>query len=239
MKSRLLKVVCLAALLFGTGSMAQAQFRQSIYLDGILPIGNFASSVSNNNAGVPLGTHNIAKAATAGFGLGYRISYRFDIGFGIVAPFAAADFFWNFIGDDWSDRYIQARASVPNYYNVPVQLGVSYLYDRLWNDITPFIEFGLGTDVMFIGREKSDAFLHTYAYKPSFANGLSWMVGLGTYFGEHVSAGLYVYDLGKHTVEYTNKTYKSFSGAEQILYNAAAVETRTVGEIALRIGFHF
>lgn len=238
MKNRIVTVVCLAALLLGTGSVAKAQFRQSIFLDGLLPVGNFASSVSNN-AGVPLGTHNIAKAATAGFGIGYRASYRFDIGFGIVAPFASADFFWNFIGDGWSDEYIQAKAGVPSYFNLPVHLGVSYLYDRLWNDVTPYVEFGLGTDLMFIGREKSENFFHTYAYKPSFAKNVSWMIGLGTYFGEHVSVGVYVYDLGKHTIEYTKKTFESFTLAEQLLTDAAAVETRTVGEVALRIGFHF
>ena len=238
MKNRIVKVICLAAILLGTSSMAQAQFRQSIFLNGVLPTGSFTDKISGNTP-VPLGTVNIAKHATAGFGLGYRISYRFDVGMGEVAPFANADFFWNFMGGDMDGKYTQAKANTPNYFNVPVMLGVSYLYDELWNDITLYGEFCIGTDFMFIGREKSDNFLHTYAYKPSLTRGLAWMVGFGAYFGRHVSAGLYYYNLGKHTIEYTNRTYNSFSAPERVWYDAQPVETRYVGELALRIGFHF
>ena len=78
---------------------------------------------------------------------------------------------------------------------------------------------------------------YTYAYKPTVA--LSWMFGLGAYFGRHVSAGIYYYGLGKHVVSYTDKTYKSLDELEKAVVDAGAIPTRTVGEFALRIGFHF
>ena len=229
---RLVKVICLAAVMTVAGTHAQAQFRQSIFLNGALPTGQFAKDVNTDRGilgdQVPLYREDIGKDATPGFGLGYRISYRFDVGMGEVAPFAQADFFWNFIGSKWSDKYIQAKGKSPNYFNIPIMLGVSYLYDELWNDITPYAEFGVGGDLFIIGREKSDMFLHTYAYKPSVA--LSWMIGAGAYFGRHVSAGIYYYGLGKHVISYTNKTYDSFSEIEKLMTEDAVIDNTDIKE---------
>ena len=253
MKS-IVKVLGLTAVMAFVGSQAQAQFRQSIFLNGALPTGQFASKVNTNrfnnlgvpitDASVPLYREEMAKAATAGFGLGYRVSYRFDVGMGEVAPFAQADVFWNFINSDWSDKYIQAKGKAPNYFNIPVMLGVSYLYDELWNDITPYAEFGVGADLFILGAEKVvvDNKTYTYSYKPTVA--LSWMIGAGAYFGRHVSAGLYYYGLGKHIVNYSDKTYNSFTDEEKEVLNdpnspKSVIPTRTIGELAIRIGFHF
>ena len=230
------KLLCLTALMAFVGASAQAQFRQSIFLNGALPTGQFAKDVNTDRGDqVPLHREEIGKDATPGFGLGYRISYRFDVGMGEVAPFAQADFFWNFIGSKWSDKYIQAKGKAPNYFNIPLMVGVSYLYDELWNDITPYAEFGVGGDLFIIGSEKVET--DTYGYKPTIT--MSWMFGLGAYFGRHVSAGIYYYDLGKHVVAYSDKTYKSFSDAEKLVVDNGTIPTRTVGEFAIRIGFHF
>lgn len=233
------KLLCLTALMAFVGVSTQAQFRQSIFLNGALPTGQFASKVSTDrgplNGTVPLNREEVGKAATPGFGLGYRVSYRFDVGMGEVAPFAQADFFWNFMKSEWTDKYVQAKGKAPNYFNIPIMLGVSYLYDELWNDITPYAEFGVGGDLFIIGSEKVET--DTYGYKPTIT--MSWMVGLGAYFGRHVSAGIYYYGLGKHVVSYTDKTYKSFDELKKAEIDAGAIPTRTVGEFAIRIGFHF
>ena len=232
------KTLCLATLMVGLAFGANAQFRQSVFLNGNLPTGNFAGDVNNNWNTPPLTHKQIGKLASAGFGLGYRASYRFDVGVGMVAPFAQADLFWNFMNGTWSDKYTQAKAaSAPNYFNIPVMLGVSYLYDQLWNDITPYGEFGVGADMFIITAEKSKTFLHTYAYKPDVK--IAWMLGIGAYFGRHVSAGIYYYGLGKHTIQYTNSTYKELNPLEKEAYDNGNVETRTVGSLAIRIGFHF
>ena len=253
---KIVKVLCLGAMLIGTA--ANAQFRQSVYLNGNIPTGDFASDASNGptliaayNTGVPLTYEQIGKDATLGFGLGYRVSYRFDVGYGMVAPFVQADFFWNSISSSLSSEYRSARAdATPTYINVPVQLGVSYLYDQLWNDITPYAEFGIGVDGMFITSEGpchwttltgSTVNSAKYSYDPSFAVAFSF--GLGAYFGRHVSAGLYYYGLGQHTINYTKKTIDEgltdIPLASQRNYFLANPTSRSVGSFALRIGFHF
>ena len=240
-----LKVMCLAALTVGMAYSAQAQFRQSVFLNGNLPTGNFASSINENHI-VPLGYQEIGKDAALGFGLGYRASYRFDVGMGMVAPFAQADFFWNMIGSTWRDKYMNYDYSTPTYFNIPVMAGVSYLYDELWNDITPYGEFGIGADLLMItaeGKGLSDNNGTLYYHYKSSAS-FAFMVGLGAFFGNHVSAGLYYYGLGTHPVDYTQKTLdKNAVAAAEVLahqtIDQVMREKRTVGSIALRIGFHF
>ena len=244
---RLVKVLCLTAMLVGVGTVAQAQFRQSIFLNGNIPTGDFASDASNGptlitayNSGVPLTYEQVGKDATVGFGLGYRASYRFDIGYGLVAPFANIDFMWNTISGKWSDKYLDAKFSSPTYFNIPLLAGVSYIYDDLpWDDISAYGEFGVGTDLLWITSEGADDF--KFAYKATFA--FAWMIGAGAYFGEHVSAGLYYYGLGKHTIDYTQGTLDdNMAASAQVTANEAAGmgrQQRSVGSVMLRIGFHF
>ena len=164
---------------------------------------------------------------------------------GEVAPYVQADVFWNMINSDWRDKYMDADFSSPNYFNVPLLAGVSYFYDELWNDITPFGEFGVGADFMMITREGSGVSVNGgntyYAYKPNFA--MAWMLGAGAWFGRHVSAGLYYYGLGTHPIDYTGKTLeKNATAAAQMAANELANhgrEKRTVGTLAIRVGFHF
>lgn len=245
MKNTFVKIICIAALVMGLGNIANAQFRQSIYLNGNLPTGTFAGKVSSSHSTVPLGYEEIGKDAAIGFGLGYRASYRFDVGVGEVAPWAQVDFIWNMIGSSWRDKYMNAEYTTPTYFNIPALAGVSYFYDELWNDITPFGEFGVGTDLLMITREgkgvKQNNGTLYYAYKSNFA--LAWMVGAGAWFGRHVSAGLYYYGLGTHPIDYTKRTLdKNTVAAAQLAANELANhgrEKRTVGSLALRIGFHF
>ncbi len=244
---KIVRVLCLTALMIGFGAAAQAQFRQSVFLNGNIPTGDFASDASNGptliaayNSGVPLTYEQVGKDATVGFGLGYRASYRFDIGYGLVAPFANIDFMWNTISGKWSDKYLDAKFSSPTYFNIPLLAGVSYIYDDLpWDDISAYGEFGVGTDLLWITSEGADDF--KFAYKPTFA--FAWMLGAGAYFGEHVSVGLYYYGLGKHTIDYTQGTLDDNMAANaQVTANEAAGmgrQQRSVGSVMLRIGFHF
>ncbi|MBR1799215.1 MAG: hypothetical protein IJ761_04875 [Bacteroidales bacterium] len=234
----------LTLLLVGVVTTVSAQFRQSIYINGTLPTGKFASSVDDSRSMVPLTYEEVGKDATLGFGLGYRVSYWFDIGVGYVAPFAEVDFLYNLVGGEWRDKYLDLDMKNPNYFNFPLLGGVSYKYDQLWDDIVPFGEFAIGTDMLWITREGksvSDDPNNYYAYKANFS--LSWMLGAGCFFGRHVSAGLYYYYLGKHPIDYTSKTLSNNNVASlQLSTNEAAGhgrETRTVGSVALRIGFHF
>lgn len=235
---KIVRMMCLAALMLSAGTMANAQFRQSVFLDGFLPTGSFASTADATT--VPLQIMDMGKEAKIGFGLGYRASYRFDVGVGEVAPFVGVDFLWNTIAGKWSDMYAGYNYSTPNYFNLPVMAGVSYFYDELWNDITPYAEFGLGADFLFITPEGKGEGIEYFAYKPTGA--FAWMIGVGAWFGRHVSAGLYYNGFGKHYIDYTDNTIKdnAFAAATTATYNAAKKrESRNVGGLMLRIGFHF
>lgn len=244
---RIVKVLCLTAIMMGVGTVAQAQFRQSIFLNGNIPTGDFASDASNGptlitayNSGVPLTYEQIGKDATVGFGLGYRVSYRFDVGLGMVAPFANVDFLWNTLASKWSEKYSDAYMSSPTYFNIPLMGGVTYIYDELpWDFISAYGEFGIGTDFLWITSEgKSD---YKFAYKSTFS--FAWMLGAGAFFGEHVSAGLYYYNMGTHNIDYTQGTLDDNAAASaQVTANEAAGmgrQRRSVGSVMLRIGFHF
>lgn len=254
---RVVKVLCLTAMIMGVGTAAQAQLRQSVYLNGNIPTGDFASSASAGpslaaivpsvttvlpTSGVPLTYEQVGKDASIGFGLGYRASYRFDIGYGLVAPFVNIDFMWNTIAGTWSDKYSDAYYSSPTYFNIPLLAGVTYIYDELpWDDISAFGEFGIGTDLFWITSEGKGDGNERFAYKSTFA--FAWMLGAGVFFGEHVSAGLYYYGLGKHTIDYTQGTLDDNAfAAPQVAYNEAlgnGRQQRSVGSVMLRIGFHF
>jgi opacity protein-like surface antigen len=242
--------------MLGIGTMAQAQFRQSIYLNGNIPTGNFGSSASAGpdlnslvtppstlfpTSGVPLTTEQIGKDASIGFGLGYRVSYRFDVGVGEVAPFVNADFLWNTISGSWRDKYSDAYYTSPTYFNIPLMGGVTYIYDEMpWNDISLFGEFGIGTDLFWITSEGSKDNIKL-SYKSTFA--FAWMLGAGAFFGEHVSVGLHYYGLGTHNIDYTQGTLDDNVAAQaQVTANDAAGlgrQRRSVGSLLLRIGFHF
>ena len=264
------KMMCLAALTVGMAMTSQAQFRQSIFLNGNLPVGPFAGDVNpsryalgnltNPAVNVPLGYQEIAKNAKMGVGLGYRASYRFDVGVGMVAPFAQADIYWNTIGGDLNDEYGKVRGAAPTYFNLPIQVGVSYLYDELPNDIIPYGELALGPDMFFITSEGNCQYRDIngdmqqtmkYSYKPSTAFSLS--VGAGAYFGRHVSAGIYYYFMGNHPLDYAKSTGNALQQQAAPLtdwpstvasyseydYYQDNPEKRSLSSIALRIGFHF
>lgn len=240
---QIVKVMCLAAMMISAGMSTQAQFRQSVFLNGMLPVGNWATDIKTAN--VPLKYTEVGKDAIIGFGLGYRASYRFNVGLGEVAPFVGVDAFWNMISSEWRTKYLDANSKAPSYINMPIMAGVSYFYNQLWNDITPYGEFAVGTDVMFITPEGAGKVngipFKKYAYKPS--TDLAWMIGAGAYFGRHVSAGIYYYGLGTHTIDYTKNTLKDNEVANAQMQTAelnnAARQKRAVGAIGLRLGFHF
>ena len=248
---KIVKVLCLGAMLIGMGTSAQAQFRQGIYLNGNIPTGDFNNDVSATHTTVPLTYTEIGKDATIGFGFGYRVSYRFDVGVGDVAPFANVDFLWNTISGKWSDQYSDAYMSSPTYFNIPIMAGVSYIYDELpWSDIKIFGEFGIGTDLFWITSEGGTTTVvppagstytvnNEYSYKPTFA--FAFSIGAGAFFGEHVSAGLYYYGLGTHNIDYTQGTLDEHPANDPYtpLVTPLPRQRRDIGSLMLRIGFHF
>ncbi|MCR4660175.1 MAG: hypothetical protein K5650_07765 [Bacteroidales bacterium] len=243
-KTQIIKTLCLAIAFVFAANISQAQFRQSVYLDGAMPVGSWATTtlktipgISTFTDNVPLSPANMGKTASIGFGGGYRAQYLFDVGVGEVAPFANVDVIWNTVNKTVNNAYTQHNMTSTQYINVPVFVGVMYQYDRLFSNITIYGEAGIGADFFFMTPEgdRSNSNLW-YAYKPTGT--VAGEIGAGAYFGRYFSAGIHYYILGEHTVDMTAKTAENHS-AEQTYYTTAGNrETRNLGALMLRIGFH-
>lgn len=255
-KSNYFKSLCVAVafLLASFGGRAQ-QFEFSGYFNGFLPVAEFnnlnADDLMSFGTFNPINRTNIATSASAGIGASLRAGIWLDVGANNwLLPFAEVSFLWNPSKSKIRDVYdnnnlnneLKAIPKVPNYFNVPVQVGLKYRYD-LTDIIRPFAEASIGFDMMFITKngypngssyvdgEGVTHHLGTYAYKPNGA--LSWTVGAGTYLGENVTVGLYYLDMGVHRIGYTSR---SFNDSDATSWTG---EKRHMGELALRIGFHF
>ena len=258
-KSNTIKALCLLAAFVSASFGAKAQLthlEQSIYLNFNAPTAQFNDDVALNalNNQVPMTRFNAGKDAIFGFGLGYRVSYRFDVGFGEVSPYLHGDFQWNRVSGDMRERYMNAGdGKAPNYFNIPIYVGVNYRY-QLTDIFTPFAEFGIGPDFFFITKESGKivtpavgnpgdpGYVAPYEYgfklKYQTTTNVAFQIGVGCYFGQHVSASLHYNGYGKHAIKYNGNGPDDITLAAA---NAAATDTQTrsIGMLSLRIGFHF
>lgn len=249
-------LVVLAAFVFA-GFAANAQLshlEQSIYLNFNMPTAQFNDDVDLNalNESIPMTRFNAGKNAGFGFGLGYRVSYRFDVGFGEVSPYLHADLQWNRVKSDIRDEYMNAGdGNAPNYFNIPIYLGVNYRY-QLTDIFTPFAEFGIGPDFFMITKEAGSLSIdadpvtatpaHTYDFKLRYqtTTNVAFQIGAGCYFGQHVSASIHYNGYGKHAIKYRgNDTPTEPALALTEASNSGKTQTRSIGMLSLRIGFHF
>lgn len=245
-----IKSLCLAIAAIFICFGAQAQKKEiSIYANGTLPVSQFNNPVEPINAEglfTPLDRSNIATGATAGLGFTGRFGMWFDLGMGQLLPFAEASFLWNnskatirnaYENNDRNTEYGE-RPTSPTYFNIPMMLGLKYRYN-LMPSLSPFAEFGIGYDLLFINRNgylSAQEKQYLYAYKPS--GEVCWSLGLGTYLGEYVSVGLYYMGLGNHHIDYTQKFIERHT-QEDGTTDFTNAERRRLGELGLRIGFHF
>ena len=243
-KNNYLKCLCVAVALLATSFGAKAQqFETSVYLNGIFPVGQFRTAYEYNPLGtfVPMNRSTVATSAAVGLAASGRFGVWFDVGFCHLLPYAEVGFLWNSTRSSIMDVYdsqnalsdsAHATPVAPNYFNIPLTLGLKYRYD-ITPIIRPFVEFGIGYDLMIITgngyRTSSDIKDMWYTYKPD--GKLCWSVGAGTYLGEFVSVGLYYMGLGSHRIEYTSKV----TNADDVVYDGK----RSVGQLGLRVGFHF
>ena len=239
-KNKHLRVLCIIAILSFVGVRAQAQeFVTSIYLNGLLPTGEFNDKVEaysplRNAAGMDRDI--IAKGAAAGLGGTVRCGFWFDIGYGQLQAFAELSFIWNAVNKDIRNTYDNNYKGdecpiVPTYFNTPMILGLQYRYD-LTGIIRPYAELGFGYDVLFITGNGYKTAKPWYTYKPS--GNLGWMLGAGTYLGEYVSVGLVYQNYGSHRIDYTAKSSDRGDGS-----TPDYTERRSLGEFGIRVGFHF
>lgn len=254
-KSSTIKSLCLAVAFVFSGFAANAQLthlEQSVFLNFNAPSPNFGGDLSNEPfSGVPLTRFRAGSCAGFGFGLGYRITYRFDVGFGEISPYIHADANLNWVKSDIRDDFMTKAndGTAPKYINIPIFVGVNYRY-QLDEIFTPFAEFGLGPDFFFITKEKGtvntpinqlDGTTETigdFNLKYQSSSKIAFQLGLGCYFGEHVSVSFHYSGYGKRAIKYTAKTEIPEALAE-IEAADTGVQSKNVGLFSFRIGFHF
>lgn len=236
--------LCVAVALVAFGFTAQAQrLEHSIYLGGTLPVGQF-----NDKTGVAdmvpftgMDRSVIGKEANVGISGTYRAALWFDMGFGEMSPFVEASLYWNSVRSSVRDAFDNTRLGAkPNYLNIPLILGIKYAYP-LTDLFKVFGELGIGYDLFFITGNgwRNDNVMPFYRYNTRGA--MAWEIGAGTYIGPFVSAGIYYQNLGKHVVTYNSHAQGPLGiTADQLnVLENHQTQSRTVGEIAIRIGFHF
>lgn len=264
-KSNTIKSLCFAAAFVFAGFAANAQLthlEQSVFLNFNASVAEFNNDIDPvlvyNEEQIPLTRYNVGKSAGAGVGLGYRITYRFDVGFGEVSPYIHADFMWNRTKSKIRDKFTEAGdGKAPQYFNLPIFVGVNYRYKL--NDIfTPFGEFGIGPDFFFITKESGVGYVPkttttinpadgstittvtkeptSFEYKYKSTTNVAWQIGAGCFFGEHVSASLHYNGYGKHAIK-TDDNQDAFLVTTK--QNNTKVQSRSIGLLSLRIGFHF
>lgn len=231
-KNHTFKFLCIAIAMLVAGINAQAQLETSFYLNGIAPAGEFNDDATLNENNL-LGKDQIGTAAALGFGAGIRASYLFDIGFGAVAPFVSFDLLWNPIKSSFREEYALNDADIPNYFNLPLMLGIQYRYPLETVDmITPFAEFGIGYNAFKASAEGWGDQESRDHYVYSIKGAMAWQLGIGTFLGNHVSVGLHYYGLGRHSIKYSSRSH-NYATLD------TATERRSIGSWLLRIGFHF
>ena len=230
---RLLWVV--AILLVAASPLRAQEAEYSVYYNGLLPVNQFNNSVELSDGDpmtddfIPMNRENLAMGAMAGMGGTLRAGIWFDLGFGELMPFAEAGLCWNATKSSIRDTYDDNSAKAPVYFNVPLMIGFKYRYDI--NDIVrPFLEVGIGYDVLFVTKSYG-VDNRWYKIKPSGA--VCWEIGGGTYLGKNVSVGLHYLGLGRHRMEYRSTSTGREDGSTMPTIK------RSIGELALRIGFHF
>ena len=236
-KHNTIKTLCLAALLLFGGLRASAQLEQSIFLNGSLPLGQMRQKTLSPI----MGKDSVGSNATLGLGLGYRASYHFDVGFGEIAPYLNVDLMWNQVNGDLRDQNIRNGMKSAQYINIPAMLGINYRYE-LTDILKPFAEFGVGYDLLFVTAEGNKGDAAQPYLKYNVRNAMAWQVGLGCYFGRHVSASLHYYGMGRHYVTYNDKSHfppvPGITGFENPSVDNEPTPLN-VGQLLLRVGFHF
>lgn len=251
-----IKGLCLVVAFVFAGFGAKAQLtnlEQSVFLNFNAPMAAFNDDLDNvllEGTMLPLTRYNVGKSASMGVGFGYRASYRFDVGFGEVSPYVHADLQWNRTKGDVRDKYLDVDGTAPNYFNIPIFIGVNYRY-QLDDIFTPFGEFGIGPDFLLITKEKgsqdyvdanNDKHSVPFEYKYTNTCNVAWQIGLGCYFGQHVSASLHYNGYGKHVVKLGGKAGAQADQDARLdgsKVDLTKTQNRSIGLLSLRIGFHF
>lgn len=262
-KTNIFKTLVLGAAFCFAGFTANAQFEFGLSLTGGLATGAMkteipvsAGGIMGNSQGL-MGTQYIMNNSSNMLGFAFRFGYRIPINnseYGEVLPYVEINGFWNRPNKALRTQFDEANNTYPQYINVPLYIGAQYRYP-VTDIIKPYAEFGIGYDLLFISSEYGKAQGAGDDYRYNAKGALSGNVGVGCFFSDWVSVGIYYYGFGSHKImlkESSEIDALPLSDLDDRLaqyghvnpttlkveYNPKPV-TRDYGTVALRLNFHF
>lgn len=180
-------------------TIPQVQGQSSrIHIGGAFPTGDFNDDDSYNRK---------SGDAAFGFNLGYK--YYSPLSIPNLSLTFGLDLFYNGIKGDVKDDVENDNPNYditfPKYLNIPLSLGINYMYPIPNSNIGIYGEFGLGPNISIETTQKFEYKNSDYeqiiTYKPSVK--LSYNIEGGIEINEKYTIGLKYNQLGTHKYRYT------------------------------------
>ena len=253
--NKLFKVFSMVVMLV-MGGQAMAQTRGAMFLGVSFPIMDFAEYEGSYN-NFALNTRNGTDAA-ADMGYNAGLKGYFNVGVKGLGVMVSADGFYNGPNKELKKEYREQEGvyygvtnsgyanynSTPIYVNVPVMLGLNYIYHFNPN-LGIYVEAGAGgnmrliTDMEYVikGTLMEESELYEYDRAFSFA----YQAGIGLEVAKHLVIGLSFYDLGSADVETVHTYTTNYLELDRIITVSHPETYGTIRPIMVlgRIGFSF
>jgi len=254
---KLVKLFALAAVMLLCGQ-SMAQTRGIVTLGASFPMGDFAKFDGFDD--FALVSHDeVEGGAGIGFNAGFK--WYFNVGVKGLGVMLSVDGLYNGPCADLKTYYRNMETNVgdpllsgsfkytstPKYINVPLMLGLNYIYHFNPN-FGLYVEAGAGGNLRLITEmstlakqevllvEKKTAITNHYDAAFSFA----WQAGIGFEVAKNLVIGCSFYDLGKGTVKMTEtKKITEGNGNPFITTDYKTLGTVHPVMILARIGFSF
>lgn len=247
---KLVKLFLLAAILI-MGGQAMAQTRGAMFLGASFPVKDFADFDGFDDFALMSDDND----AGAGIGFNAGLKWYFNVGVEGLGVMLSVDGFYNGPNSDLKTAYRNNEGmiggqifnssfeykSTPKYFNVPIMLGLNYIY-HVNSQFSVFAEAGAGGNFRFITDMEYVTKTHlwildantkmTNVYDSAF--GFAYQVGAGIEVAKNLVVGVSYYDFGKAKV----------TGQQTIKGDPNSPYTITGGDmhpmmILGRIGFSF
>lgn len=218
------RLIALAVMLI-MGSQAMAQTRGAMFLGASFPVKDFGDFDGFNEFAL---TTTDADDDDAGAGIGFNLGLKwyFNVGVKGLGVMLSADGFYNGPNAELKSAYREAESSFngniynssfsynskPQYFNVPVMLGLNYIY-HVNPNFGIYAEAGVGGNMRFVtemetigiskfsvlGIEGQTKTTTTQKYDMGF--GFAYQAGIGIEVAKNLVIGCSFYDLGSTRVK--------------------------------------
>ena len=258
--NKMIKVLAMAIMMI-IGGQAMAQTRGAMFVSASFPMKDYAKFDGFNEFAL---TTTDATATEGGAGIGFNagLKWYFNVGVQGLGVMLSVDGFYNGPCSDLKNTYREQERetgsqvlgnsfkynATPRYINVPVMLGVNYIY-RFNPSFGLYVEAGAGANLRFITNMESVAkatvlgvetqTTTTQGYDKAFS--FAYQAGVGIEVAKNLVIGCSFYDLGGAAVsgDRTIKTKTLNDNVTNTINDYREMGTVRPVMILGRIGFTF